>query len=198
MKECSAERIVFVGGIHGAGKTTLGRRVAELLGMEHLTAGALIRAAATSSEVLSTGIGGKAVLDIDANQDRLLRGLRAHRSRRRSDRAGILMDGHFCLIDANQEVAAIPHAVFEAMCPTALVLVEADVATVAHRLAARDGEALPADIVGLLTVREVAHATAVASRLQVPLYRVRGDMDTESAATLLASRLASHVTVETS
>ena len=48
--------IVFVGGIHGVGKTTVSRLLAELLPAKHVTAGALIRATAGAQENVTVGI----------------------------------------------------------------------------------------------------------------------------------------------
>jgi len=138
------QRLIFVGGIHGVGKTTLSRRVAAILGAEHVTAGDLIRAAATAPNAAPTGISGKSVADVDANQERLLRGLQSYRAeRQQSDTQsyGLLLDGHFCLLDSTEQVAEIPIGVFDALQPAAVLLVEAVPEVVARRLLDRDGGA---------------------------------------------------------
>jgi cytidylate kinase len=50
LSESMSPPTVFAGGIHRAGKTTLGRLLAEMLSTSHVTAGALIRETATASD----------------------------------------------------------------------------------------------------------------------------------------------------
>lgn len=191
--------LIFVGGIHGVGKTTLSRRVATLLGVEHVTAGDLIRAAAAPADILSGGVGGKAVPDVNANQGRLLRGLRTYRAGRQAagtQTLGLLLDGHFCLFNLAEQVTEVPFAVFDALQPVAVLLVEADPRTVARRLVVRDGDAVTVETLRALAASECARALSVATRLHVPLYRATGDKEVESSASLAATQLRPHLASE--
>jgi len=193
------QRPIFVGGVHGVGKTTLSRCVAKLLGAEHVTAGDLIRSVAAESHIASQAVEGKAVLNVDANQDRLLRGLDAYRADRRHAHAQssrLILDGHFCLLDTAEQIREIPFAVFDAIQPIAVLLVEAKPETIARRLVTRDGSAFTIETLRTLTVLEHAHAVFVASRLQVPLYRASGDEDVESTSRLVAEQLSHHLASE--
>jgi adenylate kinase len=60
--------ILFVGGVHGSGKTTICRLIAEAYPAVHVTAGALICEAADASHIVTVGAQDKAVPDVDANQ----------------------------------------------------------------------------------------------------------------------------------
>jgi adenylate kinase len=113
---------VFVGGIHGVGKTTVSRALAELLSASHVTAGWLIRETA-GSETVTVGIDNKAVPDVNANQALLLQGLTMYRRRVSGP---IVLDGHFSLLEPSGSVVAIPLAIYLALAPIAVVLVEAD------------------------------------------------------------------------
>jgi len=193
------QRLIFVGGIHGVGKTTLSRRVAAILGAEHVTAGDLIRAAATAPNAAPTGISGKSVADVDANQERLLRGLQSYRAeRQQSDTQsyGLLLDGHFCLLDSTEQVAEIPIGVFDALQPAAVLLVEAVPEVVARRLLDRDGGAPSIETLRAFTAREYARAAAIAKALQIPLHRAAGGGDIESTARDAAARLRPHLAPE--
>lgn len=191
--------LIFVGGVHGVGKTTLCHCVAKLLGAEHVTAGDLIRSVATESHIASQAVEGKAVLDVDANQDRLLLGLDAYRANQRHadvQSSRLILDGHFCLLDTAEQIREIPFAVFDAIQPVAVLLVEAQPETVARRLVARDASAFTIETLRALTVLENAHAVFVSSRLQVPLYRASGDEDVESTSRLVAEQLSHHLVSE--
>ncbi len=102
---------MFVGGVHGSGKTTLSRFLAEALSAGHVTAGELIRKAAAPSHVVTTGAQDKAVPDVDRNQAVLLRGLSAYLA---ADDRPLLLDGHFTLIDPSGGIVEIPAEVFAA------------------------------------------------------------------------------------
>ena len=65
---------IFIAGIHGAGKSTISRELAKLLGASHVTAGDLIRASASATNKVTVGV--KAVPNVDANQQLLIRGWR--------------------------------------------------------------------------------------------------------------------------
>jgi adenylate kinase len=168
------DRIVFVGGIHGAGKTTLSRRVASLLSASHVTAGAMIRENAQAGTVVTTGRANKAVPDVDANQELLLRGLALYRARVAGP---ILLDGHFSLLRPTGEVVPIPLTVFRSIAPSAVLLVQADKAVVRRRLVERDGSAPPLETIALLAEREEASARTVCRDLRIPLSLARGDGD---------------------
>ncbi len=191
--------LIFVGGIHGVGKTALSRHLAAMLVAEHVTASALIRAAASATDVVTAGAGGKAVPDVDANQERLLRGLHAHRTQGTlvpGLRRGMLLDGHFCLLDLAGQVTEIPPAVFEAIDPVAVLLVAASPSIVVRRLSERDGGAPPVEMIAAFAARERAHATAVCERLGIPLYHASGDTAPEDAARLAVPHLRLHTTAE--
>lgn len=181
------QRIVFVGGIHGAGKTTVSRLLAGLLSASHITAGGLIRETASAAHTVTVGLGDKAVPDVDANQTLLLRGLDLYRGR--IGVGPILLDGHFSLLDPTGAVVGIPMAVYEAISPVAVLLVEADTQTVHDRLMRRDGAAVPLETVSLLASRERECAEAVCATLRIPMWTMAGDTMAEQAAEAAASQL---------
>lgn len=180
------QALVFVGGVHGAGKSSICRALETLLPASHVTAGGLIRENAGDTTV-TVGAGNKAVPNIDANQLLLLRGLELYRAR--ADDKPILLDGHFSLLNANGKVVAIPLAVYESLAPLAVVFVEADVATVRKRRVERDGDAPPLDTISLLSARERENANTVCEALGIRIISVRGDGDAEPAARQVASAL---------
>ena len=124
---------VFVAGIHSAGRSTICRELARLLGAFHATAGDLIRVNANATTEVTVGV--KAVPDVDANQLRLLSRLAVYRAR---NTGPLLLDGHSALLKPDGAIAEIPVTVYEAIAPVAVLLVEADADTIHSRLLERD------------------------------------------------------------
>lgn len=150
-----------------------------------MTAGRLIRECA-NSETITTGVGNKAVPDVAANQQLLLRGLALHQ---RQASGPIVLDGHFSLMDPAGKVVAIPMDVYTAIAPIAVVLIETDSAVVHSRLLLRDGAAPPLAAIESLSVHERSHAHAVSRALNIPMLTVRGDIPVEEASKTAASWL---------
>lgn len=181
-----SQAIVFVGGIHGAGKTTVSRLLGLALSASHVTAGTLIRESAGRETITSAGIGNKAVPDMHANQELLLRGLALYRARTPGP---IVLDGHFCLMKPDGTVVAVPRAVFEAIAPVAVVLIESEPAVVHTRLLGRDGAAPQLIAIGSLSERERFEARTVSMALKIPMLAVRGDVPADKASEVAASQL---------
>lgn len=167
--------IIFIGGVHGAGKTTVARLLAGLLSASHVTAGGLIRETASPGDTVTVGVGNKAVPDVDANQSLLLRGLDLLRAR--IGPTPILLDGHFSLLDPSGAVLEVPLSVYEAIRPIAVVLVDAGEDVVHERLLKRDGAAPSTATISLLAECERSAAVAVSARLGIPIWTVRGDAE---------------------
>jgi adenylate kinase len=129
----------------------------------------------------------KVVANVDANQTALIRGLNSYRER--SGSGPILLDGHFSLLNTAGTVTEIPVAVFEAIAPTAVLLVEARDHVISGRLMDRDGVSMPMSTISHLAERERACAEIVCTCLGIPMWVIRGDSDTQEAATSAASHL---------
>ena len=186
-------QLVFVGGIHGVGKTSISRSLAEMLPAVHVTAGTLIRETASSDHVVTVGVGNKAVPDVDGNQELLLRGLASFRARIGPNQP-LILDGHFCLLDPSGNVAEISLDVFAAMEPTAVLLVTAEPEAVRARLMRRDAESPPLDVIAQLSNREEARAVEVSTALAIPMWSLRGDIEPEVAARSAVGHLRSCLT----
>jgi adenylate kinase len=187
------DELVFVGGIHGVGKTSISRRLAEMLRAVHVTAGTLIRETALPGHVVTVGAGNKAVPDVESNQELLLRGLASFRARIGATQP-LLLDGHFCLVDASGNLTEISLDVFTAMSPTAVLLITAEPETVHARLVQRDSASPPLDVIAQLSKREEARAVEVSTALAVPMRSIRGDIELEVAARSAAEYLRSCLT----
>ena len=170
-----SQPIIFMGGAHGVGKTTISRLLADVLALTHVTAGTLIQEydlRGTSTVEITRSLG-KAVPNVHHNQEVLLQSLEARR--RQDSTTPLLLDGHFTLLNPVGGVVTIPLEVFAAIRPIAVLLVEAKHSTVHCRLQKRDGTAPSLATIKRLALTEREHATKVSASLKAPMWTVSGD-----------------------
>jgi adenylate kinase len=168
--------IVFVGGVHGSGKSWFCTELAPVFGATHIMASELLRGRSEAS---------KAVTDIDGNQKAILQAIGALKGRT----SRVLLDGHFCLTTTAGHIQDVPIEYFQALAPRALLLLEATVSEIEHRLARRGESAFSADLISALLQRERSHATRVEETLCVPL-KVLSPTSSIAEATAFLSQLA--------
>ena len=156
----NGSKIIFVGGIHGVGKSTICETAAAQLGITHLIAGHLIREAKQIPVEA-----GKGVASVSANQDVLVEAL----SRKVLSGHPYLMDGHFALLTSAGRVERVPLSTFQSIAPLAAVVIVDDPAAIANRLASRDGKHYDISALESLQAEEEANARFVCSELGISL-----------------------------
>lgn len=106
--------MIFMAGIHGAGKTTIGKRLEERWNIACVTASALIEAA--SSQIMPDN---KVISSIGENQEILI-----HEVQKLRD-SGItfVLEGHFCLINRECEIERISRDVFKRLNPERIIII---------------------------------------------------------------------------
>jgi adenylate kinase len=88
-------KVFFIGGIHGVGKTTFCKQlITNLNNFKHLSASDIIKKYKNSDEFDT-----KRVKDIDKNQLLLINGLKKEKKD-----SNILLDGHFVLLDKEDNI----------------------------------------------------------------------------------------------
>lgn len=102
-------KLIFIGGIHGVGKSTLCKKLISELKIPHYSASELITRAQKGLYTKN-----KTVKNVTKNQDVLLVALNEF-----VDEPCILLDGHFALFDAKQKVQQIPVETFASIEPIA-------------------------------------------------------------------------------
>lgn len=152
---------VFVGGIHGVGKTYLGAPAANHLGIRHATASQLIR----EERGLQTWGNDKRVAGIEENQAALI----SATTRLRADGQGLLLDGHFVLREASGILTEVDIQVFRDLQIRAVLLLSADLDTVIDRLHKRGDRSWSKSELRQLAEHEEAHARRVSSELCLQL-----------------------------
>jgi adenylate kinase len=156
-------KTIFVGGVHGVGKSTCCKEAAATCQWLHASASDLIRK--QRADAVATV--GKGVADVEGNQQLLLRGVNELRAA--SNRTPIVLDGHFALFGEDMTVQRLPISVFAALHLDGLVCFADEPAAIASRLCERDGQGVSVREVAALQQEELAHAKDVATALGIPL-----------------------------
>lgn len=154
--------MIFLGGVHGVGKTSMCSGVLERFGLQVISASDIIRAerAQPSSDSRT------AVLNVGGNQELLVRGVQ---------RIVVdiperyLLDGHFALRTLAGNIEEIDADVFQAIGVSGLICLIDDPAAIAQRLSARDGEVHDVIAISQLQAAELSAAEAVSRTLGLRL-----------------------------
>jgi len=151
--------MLFVGGVHGVGKSTMCQKALGPIGYRCETASSLI--AAYGNRVHRE----KMVADVAANQVALLEQLRISRKQY----LRFILDGHFTLINAKGKIERIESDVFAEINPDRLILIKGDPKVISSRLSARDGRKWDCGLLEKFQHEEEEHAYYVAKKIGVPL-----------------------------
>jgi predicted transcriptional regulator/adenylate kinase len=152
-------QMLFMGGIHGVGKSTICSEIFEGYGYKCVSASSLISAYGRKSD------NDKRVDQIDENQSVLLEAL----NQAKAKNWRLLLDGHFTLINGQGVVEPIDIEVFRAMKPNQLILIKTKPDEIANRLQSRDKKSFTISFLSQFQEAEEAHARYVAKNLGLPL-----------------------------
>lgn len=154
---------VFLGGIHGVGKTYFCEREFVKIGYICITASSLIRSYGAQSDH------NKRVGNITDNQLALVEQLAIEKEH--SER--LILDGHYCLLDHQSNVEAIDIKVFREINPNLFILIKGNPLAIADRLKLRDGKNWCPKFVDAFQDQEEEHAKYVSNKMNVPLKIVK-------------------------
>ena len=152
--------VLFLAGIYGVGKSTLGETLSQRQGIPFYSAGDLI--SQVNGEIYGAN---KVVADKVGNQDILA--IQIDRLLKQYDR--ILLAGHFCIVNKHGEVDCLPQDAFKNLYLDKIILLEAEEEQILDHLCARDAKKYSPELVAALlqTEREMAHA--VSAELNCPI-----------------------------
>lgn len=160
--------MIFVGGIHGVGKSFFCDIVKSELSIFTFSASELI--AERKKTYFSNN---KLIPDIDDNQLHLLSAISDLNSLGKQ----YLLDGHFCLLNAEGQVTRIPEKTFYDLHPNAIILLTENPDVIAERRKQRDGINYNLEDIGKFQDEEITYATEIANILGIPLLVSLGPKD---------------------
>lgn len=156
---------IFLGGVHGVGKTTVCDRIFTNVGYHCVTASALIMAHGAHS------YRNKRVESVAVNQAALIEQLDIERQ----GYTHLLLDGHYCLINRNDEIEPVDVAVFDQIAPDVFILLKDCPKKILARLKKRDVTSWNQSLLEDFQQTEERHAQSVAVQLGIPLYIISNE-----------------------
>lgn len=157
--------VVFLAGVHGVGKTFLGKPAAESLGFQYATASSLIRSELDDKQNWTEN---KRTKNVDNNQEALV----ASVSRIiKANKSVLILDGHFVLRSEHGDLVSLSPDLFKRLGVTSVILLEAPASIVAERLAARGAPSSLGEIEELADA-ERKNAQNVCDEIKAPLIKL--------------------------
>ena len=161
--------LIFVGGIHGVGKTTLCKYLGEIFRVPYYSSGLLLK------DYKSENSGNdKTINSIEQNQIRLISVLRKERILCRKD---IILDGHFCLFDSSFRVNKLPIFIFQEIKPNLIICLRDDIESIHKRLSERDEIYYEKKYLADLQIAEIQHSEFISKSLDIPLVVIDSNSD---------------------
>ncbi len=152
--------VSFVGGIHGVGKSTICRHICNEINLEYLVASELLKWGAINTDAKN-----KKVNNINDTQNRLIIGLSNTIVKEKS----YILDGHYCLLNAKNEIVDVPLDTFIQIKPVSLNIVLGDIAEIKERLEKRDNKSYDKDLMSRMQESELKYAKQLSKVLGLSL-----------------------------
>lgn len=150
-------KIIFVGGVHGVGKSTFSAVVKQKCrSIECLSCSKIIKWENPSH---------KEVENVEETQDALLANLPYFIDQDKN----YLLDGHFCLLTEQGTIERVPMEVFEVMSLSLIIVLKEEPAIICQRLNKRDSHNYPIELVTNFQEEELKYAAEVADTLGISL-----------------------------
>ena len=155
-------RVVFVGGVHGVGKSTCCQQASERNGLQWHTASSLIKAERQSTIDERS----REVLDPQENQELLIRGVHKLRT---TVHERVILDGHFTLLKPDGAIIAVEIDIFLQLKLERIVIFRDEPASIFNRIRERDGKEWSISMIDVHQEAEIKRAYIVASILRIPI-----------------------------
>ena len=171
--------MIFISGVHGAGKSFFCDLVRKQIGIESYSASKLIIERKKAGFPAS-----KLIPDIDENQQYLLDAVEELRASGKD----FLLDGHFCLLDGSGVITRISEDIFTTLHPEAIVLLTEDPIVIAQRRRSRDDVFPVVDDIRAFQEEEIKYAREIADLIRVPIKISKGSIDIDNTISFITER----------
>jgi adenylate kinase len=152
--------IVFIGGIHGVGKSTVCRQICNKLNINYLSASEVLK-----WKEINYDFKDKKVENISLTQDILVKGLRNTIQRNQY----YLLDGHYCLLNKDNKITNIPFETFKAINPISLNIIIGEIDEIKKQLEERDQRVYDYNILEKMQTNEINYASKLSEQLGITL-----------------------------
>lgn len=170
--------MIFISGVHGVGKSYFCDMVKKTIDINAYSASTLI------SNKKKVGFSNdKLIPDIDDNQQYLLQAV----DELRTSEGNFILDGHFCLLNAEGQVQRIGFDTFTTLKPEAILLLTENPEVIAERRRSRDNREVSAGSIKEFQDSEESYAKEVADAIGAKLFISRGSSDLEKAIEFIKS-----------
>lgn len=159
--------MIFVAGIHGAGKTTFCLELSNILGVPHFSASGLIKIWRKKNSWAND----KLVNQIDENQEALLCSVKELNK----INPLIILDGHFVLLNSSKEIVCVEQKIFKELGIKGVILIESQPDVVASRLQMRDETKWDINLIKKIMQEERSQAYKFSSAMGIPCLIEKGD-----------------------
>jgi adenylate kinase len=157
------KNVIFIGGIHGAGKGIICKEIASKTDLIHITASQVLKWNEISS------LENKLVKNISSTQERLIFGLKNIIEKDNQ----YLLDGHFCLLDSNGIPCKIDEETFDIINPKIISIVIDNIEKIVDRLEKRDNKKYDIKILNELQEMEIEYAKYLSKKYSIPYIEIK-------------------------
>lgn len=150
--------MIFVGGIHGVGKSSFTSILANKLGFRVIIASDIIKRFASTSlnkHVSNIENNQKIIIDYFLNKDQRL--------------GNIILEGHFCLLSEDKKIVTISDNYFKSLSISKIIVMSASPVLIQKRLLKRDGIFWDLNLISEMQNFELKHARYVSTALNIEL-----------------------------
>ena len=170
--------MIFISGVHGVGKSYFCKLVKDSIGIASYSASKLI--ADKKQKRFSKD---KLIPDIDENQQYLLQAI----DELRLSGKDFILDGHFCLLNAEGDIYRIPYETFSSLKPEAIILLTESPFVIAKRRSDRDNVTVSPESIDAFQKEEITYAKEVAEKLKAKLFISEGAETIDQAVSFISS-----------
>lgn len=152
-------KIIFIGGVHGVGKSTFCHSAALKFNAKHHSASELISKATQNKNNKN-----KRTNRINENQEVLLQAI----NELLDSQTLYFLDGHFCLLNKKGAITRIPSSTYKNIFPIAFITLYDEPINIFHRLHNRDNETHEVDLIAELQKQELKYSEEIATSFGTP------------------------------